>query len=107
MGGNCLTSPKRCSQKTTELLQRQIHQEVTWVYPHLLELDPMRMQLQDSTQQDIMVSQLYPLRIWREGSEVDPQRSRGSPRRKVEMDATGQEHSAAFRGDNKASRRHA
>lgn len=77
------------------------------MYPHLLELDPMRLQLQDSTEQDIMVSQLYPLRIRREGSEVDPHRIRGSPRRKVEMDATGQDHSAAFRGDSKASRRHA
>lgn len=77
------------------------------MYPHLLELDPMRLQLQDSAQQDIMVSQLYPLRIRREGSEVDLQRIRGSPRRKVEMDATGQDHSAAFRGDSKASRRNA
>lgn len=95
------------SENSTELQQRQIHQEVTWGYPHLLELDAMRLQLQDSTQQDIMVSQLHPLRIRHEGSEVDPQRSRGSPRRKVEMDATGKDHSAAFRGDSKASRRHA
>lgn len=54
-----------------------------------------------------MVSQLYPLRIRSEGSEVDPQRVRGSPRWKVEMDATGQDHFAAFRGDSKASRRNA
>lgn len=91
------------SENSTELLQSRFIR----VHPHLLELDPMRLQLQDSTQQDIVVSQLYPLRIRCEGSEVDLQRIRGSPRRKVETDATGQDHSAAFRGDSKASRRKA
>lgn len=77
------------------------------MHPHLLEFDPVRLQLQDSTQQDIMVSQLYTLRVRCKSSEVDLQRVRGSPRWKVEMDATGQDHFAAFRGDSKASRKNA
>lgn len=36
-------SQKALSEDSTELLQREIHQEVIWVYPHLLELDPMRL----------------------------------------------------------------
>lgn len=107
MGVNVSQVPKGTLTRLYELLQRQIHQEVTWVYPHPLELDPMRLQLQDSAQQDIVVSQLYPLRIRREGSEADPHRIRGRPRRKAETDATGQDHFAAFRGDSKASRRNA
>lgn len=74
---------------------------------HLLEFDSMRLQLQDSAQQDIMVSQLYPLRVWCECSEVDLQRVRDSPRGKVETDPTAQNHFAAFRGDSKAARRDA
>lgn len=85
--------------------QRQTAERAAWLCPHLLESDPVRLQLQDPAQQDVVVSQLHPPRVWLQGSEVDPHRVRGSPRWKVETDATGQDHFAAFRSHSKASRR--
>lgn len=64
----------------------------------------MRLQLQDFAQQDIMVSQLHPLRVRCQGSEVDLQRVRGSLRWKVETDATGQDHLTTFGGHCETSR---
>lgn len=85
--------------------QRQTAERAAWLHPHLLECDPVGLQLQDPAQQDVVVSQLHPPRVWLQGSEVDAHRVRGSPRWEVEMDATGQDHFAAFRSHSKASRR--